>query len=212
MSCVSSLRFWRLACWRPLGPTLHPSSRCRMMMITPRSSLPTHRSAFHPLLSSCQPNRLRSLPSSRWANHALKETVSASNGKSSVIHRFDSPMVIRGGIIGDAFVRAVPAVAAPTAAPADTAGAPAPQPEPDATTTSSYGQPATEPQPPNDRLDRPSRRQPATSYPAIFEKSATWPVAARMRASSARRLARRPDPHHSREHVRRMNQLVHATR
>jgi hypothetical protein len=75
---------------------------------------------------------------------ALKETVSASNGKSSVIHRFDSPMVIRGGIIGDAFVRAAPAVAAPTATPADTAGAPAPQPEPDATTTSSYGQPATE--------------------------------------------------------------------
>lgn len=75
---------------------------------------------------------------------ALEETVSASNGKSSVIHRFDSPMVIRGGIIGDAFVRAAPAVAAPTATPADTAGAPAPQPEPDATTTSSYGQPATE--------------------------------------------------------------------
>ena len=83
---------------------------------------------------------------------ALKETVSASNGKSSVIHRFDSPMVIRGGIIGDAFVRAAPAVAAPTATPADTAGAPAPQPEPDATTTSSYGQPATE--------------QPATELPA----------------------------------------------
>lgn len=75
---------------------------------------------------------------------ALEETVSASNGKSSVIHRFDSPMVIRGGIIGDAFVRAAPAGAAPTATPADTVGAPAPQPEPDATTTSSYGQPATE--------------------------------------------------------------------
>ena len=43
-------------------------------------------------------------------------------------------------------------------------------------------------QPPNDRLDGPSRRQPATSYPAILEKSATSPVAARMRASSARRL------------------------
>ena len=72
---------------------------------------------------------------------ALKETVSASNGKSSVIHRFDSPLVIRGGIVGDAFVRAVPFDAAPTAAPADT---PPPQPEPDTTTTSSYGQPATE--------------------------------------------------------------------
>ena len=189
MSCVSSLRFWRLACWRPLGPTLHPSSRCRMMMITPRSSLPTHHSAFHPLLSSCQPNRLRSLPSSRWANLPSKETVSASNGKSSVIHRFDSPMVIRGGIIGDAFVRAVPAVAAPTAAPADTVGAPPRSRNPTRQQLHLMGSPPQSNPPPNDRLDGPSRRQPATSYPAILEKSATSPVAARMRASSARRLA-----------------------
>ena len=34
------------------------------------------------------------------------------------------------------------------------------------------------------------RQGAALAYPAIFEKSATWPVAARMRASSARRLAR----------------------
>ena len=60
--------------------------------------------------------------------------------------RIESPMVIRGGIVGEAFVRAAPSVAALPAAPANTADAPSrPQPEPDATTTSAYEQPtATE--------------------------------------------------------------------
>jgi hypothetical protein len=75
------------------------------------------------------------------------EKVSAIGNESKRTARGfgDTPMVIRGGIVGDAFVRTAPAAPNPAVAPATTADAQSkgqPEPETAATSSTAYEQPA----------------------------------------------------------------------
>ncbi len=131
-----------------------PGANASSVLVLAPNELSGHPSIIAPHASFSFPSVVFAMPSEPAAmssvivigepGSTIESLISAIDEKPSRPHRIESPMVIRGGIVGEAFVRAAPSVAAPPAAPASTADAPS-QPEPDATTTSAYEQPtATE--------------------------------------------------------------------